>query len=333
MIDLRLGDCKEVLKSIPDSSVDLILTDPPYYKVKGEAWDRQWDTPKGFLDWLDSVLVELSRVLKSNGSLYLFASPQMSARVEVLIGGHFNVLNNIRWVKEAGWHNKTEKEALRSFLSPYESVIFAEHYGSDSYAKGEAGYSAKVDKLRGFIFEPILNYIDGERKRAGVSKEDVNEALGFRRLGGMAGRHYFSSSQWCLPTEEHYNKMRIALSRLNHGGEYLKKDYEELKKDYEELRRPFSVSADVPHTDTWTFKTVPYYKGKHPCEKPLEMLEHIINSSSKDGAVVLDCFAGTGNTGKAAKKLNRNFIGIEKDPAYFQIVKRRIEEAQLELSC
>jgi len=110
-------------------------------------------------------------------------------------------------------------------------------------------------------------------------------------------------------------------------------EIEELKKDYEELRRPFSVSADVPHTDTWTFKTVPYYKGKHPCEKPLEMLEHIINSSSKEGAVVLDCFAGTGNTGKAAKKLNRKFIGIEKDPAYFQIAKRRIEEAQLELSC
>ena len=43
------GDCLDVLPTLEDSSVDLILTDPPYYKVKGEAWDRQWDTAAGFL--------------------------------------------------------------------------------------------------------------------------------------------------------------------------------------------------------------------------------------------------------------------------------------------
>jgi adenine-specific DNA-methyltransferase len=332
MIDLRLGDCLEILPTLDANSVDLILTDPPYYKVKGDYWDRQWDTAQGFLDWLDLVLVELYRVLKPNGSLYLFASPQMSARVETLTAQRFNVLNNIRWVKEAGWHNKTEKEALRSFLSPYETIIFAEHYGADGYAKGEAGYTAKVDELRGFVFKPLLDYIEGERLRAGVSKEDINEALGFRRMGGMAGRHYFSQSQWCLPTAEHYQKMRETLSRLNHGGEYLKRDYEDLKQQYEDLRRPFSVSADVPYTDVWTFKTVPYYKDKHPCEKPLDMLEHIIQASSREGATVLDCFMGTGNTGKAAHKLGRNFIGIDKDGKYFERAKTRIETRQMELA-
>ena len=51
-------------------------------------------------------------------------------------------------------------------------------------------------------------------------------------------------------------------------------------------------------------------------------------SSSKAGAVVLDCFMGTGNTGKVAQRLGRNFIGIEKDPSYFGIAERRITEAQ-----
>lgn len=56
--DLILGDCLEVLPSIPDNSVNLIYTDPPYYKVKSEAWDRQWDKPAQFLGSLGANLRE-----------------------------------------------------------------------------------------------------------------------------------------------------------------------------------------------------------------------------------------------------------------------------------
>ena len=123
--------------------------------------------------------------------------------------------------------------------------------------------------------------------------------------------------------------MRGIFSRLNHGGEYLKRDYEDLKQEYEGLRRPFSVTADVPYTDVWTFKTVSAYPGKHPCEKPPEMLEHIIRTSSKPGAVVLDSFMGTGNTGKAALKLGRSFTGIERDAKYFKAAEDRIMQSQM----
>ena len=46
---LHHGDALEVLRGLPDGSVDLIVTDPPYYRVKAEWWDRQWDTPTGFV--------------------------------------------------------------------------------------------------------------------------------------------------------------------------------------------------------------------------------------------------------------------------------------------
>jgi site-specific DNA-methyltransferase (adenine-specific) len=224
---------------------------------------------------------------------------------------------------------------LRSFLSPYESILFAEHYGADGYAKGEAGYTAKVDELRGFVFEPLRAYLVSERDRAGVTNKQVNECLGTATNGsGMAG-HYFKPSgavQWDLPTRKQYNKLREALSNLNHGGEYLKREYEDLKREYEDLRRPFTVSADVPYTDVWTFKTVNAYKGKHPCEKPLDMLEHMIAASSRAGGVVLDSFMGTGNTGRAARKLGRDFIGIEKDEQYFALAEKRINEFQMELA-
>ena len=84
------------------------------------------------------------------------------------------------------------------------------------------------------------------------------------------------------------------------------------------------MTADVPYTDVWTFPTVQHYKGKHPCEKPLAMMEHIIRASTRPGAVVLDCFTGSGATGEACLNLGRQFIGIEKDATYAAQARRRL---------
>jgi adenine-specific DNA-methyltransferase len=331
MIDLRLGDCLEVMPTLADNSVDLILTDPPYYKVKGEWWDRQWDTPQGFLDWLNSILAQMHRVLKPNGSLYLFASPKMAARVEVLISEQFNVIQHITWRKPP-YSTKAEmfrKEDLRSFFPASEEIIFAEQ------KNGDFDYRYSDGTLHYRIMQPIRDYLNAERERAGVSVGDVDRTT----KTAMASHWFTHPSQWVLPTKERYEELREVFSRLNHGGSYLereyedlRREYEDLRREYEDLRRPFSVTADVPYTDVWDFSTVSHYPGKHPCEKPPEMLEHIIKASSRPGATVLDCFMGTGSTGKACEKLGRNFIGIEIDPNYFSIAQRRIEAAQQQLT-
>jgi site-specific DNA-methyltransferase (adenine-specific) len=68
----------------------------------------------------------------------------------------------------------------------------------------------------------------------------------------------------------------------------------------------------------------------HPTEKPEKLLERIILLGSKEGDTILDPFLGSGTTGVVAKKYNRNFIGIEIDPMYFQIAKERIESANIQ---
>ena len=312
------GDCLEVMQGMADNSVDAIVTDPPYFKVKGEAWDRQWDKPTQFLAWLDTVAEQWQRLLKPNGSLYCFASSKMAARVECLIADKFHVLNRITWQKDAGWAKRQCKEELRIFFPASEALVFAEHYGADNIAKGEAGYVNKCDELRGFVFEPLRAYLDGERQRAGITPRQVNEYTKTQ----MAG-HWFTRVQWALPTAKHYAAIRDLLDST--GGQYLRREYEDLRREYEDLRRPFSVTADVPYTDVWTFPTVQHYKGKHPCEKPLAMMEHIIRASTRPGAVVLDCFAGSGATGEACLGLGREFIGIEKDPAYADQARRRLQ--------
>jgi DNA modification methylase len=68
--------------------------------------------------------------------------------------------------------------------------------------------------------------------------------------------------------------------------------------------------------------------GKHPNQKPLNLLTEMLEVLTDEGQTVLDPFMGSGSTGVAAKNLNRNFIGIEMDEGYFNIAKERIEGAK-----
>lgn len=312
------GDCLEEMKKLPDNSINLIYTDPPYFKVKGEAWDNQWENPAKFIEWIGELCQEWQRILKPNGSLYVFASPKMAAGVECKIGEYFNVLNNIRWVKDAGWHNKNDKEELKSYLSPWEACIFAEPYNDQ--------YDDASKALHKDVYAPIGRYIQLERERAGLTRNDIEVGLGFvsssdpTRGTALCYRWEEGSS---LPTKEAYQKLRKLLNSDN-GNKFLRREYEDLRREYEDLRRPFSITSEVPYTDVWDFPTVAYYEGKHPCEKPIEMHRHVIAASSRPGDLVLDCFGGSCKVADACIQLNRRYIIIEQDAEYARKARKRV---------
>jgi adenine-specific DNA-methyltransferase len=324
------GDCLELFSNVADKSVNLAAIDFPYMGVVDAGWDNQWKTRADFLHWIGLCCDQVKRVLTDNGSFYAFASPQMAWYVEGVIRERFNVLNRVTWIKEAGWHQKSSEETLRSYFPQTEAIFLAEQFNSDNIALGESKYVTECDKLRGFIFEPLRAYLDGERERAGVTVRQVAEAFqrktGSRTVTGMAG-HWFTKVQWVLPTEANYEWLRQTLSEMNHNGEYLRRDYEELRRDYEELRRPFNATPDAPYTDVWTFPTVSAYPGKHPTEKPLALMKHIVSLSSRPGDTVLDCCMGFGTTGVAAGLLGRRFIGMELDARNFAEAQSRIAAA------
>ena len=72
---------------------------------------------------------------------------------------------------------------------------------------------------------------------------------------------------------------------------------------------------------------LPRFKGGHPTQKPVPLLEYLIKTYTNEGDTVLDNCMGSGSTGVAAKNLNRNFYGIELDEHYFEVAKERIESA------
>ena len=154
--------CEAFSSALPDGCVNLLWLDPPYFRVVDEEWDRAWKTEADFLAWLRSVVREAARVLAPNGSLYLFASPQMGGRVECIARESLDVLNHLVWAKRQGWHAKAEEEALRGYFPQTERVIFAEPHGADTVALGESGYAAKCDAARAEAFAPLRAYLADE---------------------------------------------------------------------------------------------------------------------------------------------------------------------------
>ena len=118
-----------------------------------------------------------------------------------------------------------------------------------------------------------------------------------------------------------YEERENSHSRGN-GGVYIIKSEHintvvNIKKETEK-RRPTSVLS---------IKNVPRQKSIHPTQKPVALMEYLINTYTNENETVLDFTMGSGSTGVACKKLNRNFIGIELDTGYFEIAKKRIENS------
>lgn len=67
---------------------------------------------------------------------------------------------------------------------------------------------------------------------------------------------------------------------------------------------------------------------KHPTEKPVELLKVLIENSSNEGDIIMDCFMGSGSTGIACINTNRKFVGIEIDKKYYDIAVERIKKIE-----
>ena len=334
-IQLHLGDCLDILPTLPSESVDLVFCDPPYnigiFCKMPEA---------EYLAWCERWIAEASRALAANGAFWIsHKDPAVLVELSRMVAdGGRKRINWITWDKYNGnpthqcgaggggpMVGMTQVQALRSFQPMVEFLVYHADDGEWEHACGKL-WSGEFEHRRGFIFESLRAYLEGERKRAGVNKVDINVACGFSPSpGGMASRHYFSRSQWCLPTAEHYAAMQ-RLFNGNNGGEYLRREYEYLRREYEDLRYTFNNPGKV--SSVWQIPPAP--SNGHPTPKPEQLLERIIKATSNEGDTVLDFFVGSGTTGKVAVKLGRNFIGCDNAEKWVRFTEQRIAEAQVQ---
>ena len=315
MEDIRLinEDCLEALKDLPNNSVDLVCTDPPY-NIKKAKWDK-WKTTEEYINWCGLWIKECERVLKDNGSFYFFHNDiqQIAMIMEWMRENTKFVFNSfIIWDKEnfraISWKNPSEKNNLRSWFNTCEYCLFYTF-------QDETGLSNVMLDVNNF--PTMRKYFRDLSEFISLTKTEIIQSI------GQCADHCFryNSSQWNLPTPETYEEL-IRVFKINEWDGF--REYEDLRKEYEDLR--FIHNLDKNHNNVW--RSNERNSGKlHPTKKPVDILERIINTSSNPGYVVLDPFMGSGSTGVACVNTGRKFIGIELNKNYFDISEQRIKDA------
>lgn len=291
-ISLACGDALACLPKIPTGSVDLVLVDPPYHSTKKANiyGDSDFEHDDHFVDWIKSLAREWKRILRSNGSLYLFCSSDMAPFLYVALCEDYNVQSMITWSKPNepgydGWRQKMKKTSLRRWYPHTERIILA--------APATEGNLKRA---------PFGNFLKECRRQCGLTSNQLTEMTGAYGKVNNGG----AVSNWetgrNIPSREQYSKICTA---------FVSTGRIKLMPAYEDVIRAFNVDPKEPFIDVWDFMNVRQYGGKHPAEKPQDMLRHIIRTSSYEGDVVLDCFAGSGSTLAAAASLGRRGVGVE----------------------
>ena len=332
MSEIRLihGDCLDVLRTLPDASVDSVCTDPPYgYRFMGARWD--YDIP--------SVVMwgELLRVLKPGGHLLSFAGTRtqhrMASRIE---DAGFEIRDMIGWMYAQGM---PKSGGLKPAHEPI-TVARKPFAGTLKKCVAEHGTGAlNIDACR------VANVSEADRAQYEAKCASV--------VGLDSNRNGTCYGTWEGVCENSAHEAGRYPANLIHDGS---DEVVALFPNNNPGCRPHRVKASdecVASTQAkgWGFggtdKVVGYDDGDnlsaaryffcakpskaergeantHLTVKPLALMRYLVRLVTPEGGTVLDPFMGSGTTGIAAKLEGFGFVGIEREATYVEIARRRI---------
>jgi len=255
------GNCFDVLKTIEDASIDLILTDPPY-----NTTDCKWD--KQPIDW-NILKSEFLRVIKPTGTICISVQNPFA----FMIGGLFAEIYRYRWV----W----EKDRGANFQA------------------------LKAQPLR--ITEDILVLSKTGYKKAWNDKGSIKSIYNPQMMKGKG-----SSREKTMNIDKPKSNNMLDMNQRNSIRNTVTKN----TNDTSLQRYPKEI----------IYHPVPYKDRVHPTQKPIELFEYLIKTYTNENMLVLDCFSGSGTTALAALKTKRQFICIEKEQKYYDIILKRVAD-------
>lgn len=315
------GDCLIEMPKIPDKSIDMILCDLPYGTTA-----CKWDTIIPF----EPLWEQYKRIIKDNGAIVLTASQPFTSAL---------VMSNIKWFRyEMIWKKNRGTGIFNAKKIPMKS-----HENICVFYLDKAEISGRSEK-----FIELRDYFNGQKTLACLTGNKIKEILG----NDMGGHYFTNGVQWTLPTKKNYEK-------LQETG-FFKKQWNELKSDFDKISfeclntynpqmtvgKPYNAKQGK-QSDSFGLNTgkeiittnngerypltvmeFPSKNGRniHPTQKPVALFEYLIKTYTNEGDLVLDNCAGSGTTGVACKNTNRNYILIEKEPEYIDIINKRLNE-------
>jgi site-specific DNA-methyltransferase (adenine-specific) len=299
-------DNRQGLSELSEKSVNLIISDPPYFEVKGE-FDFVWKSFDEYLQFMEDQARLYKRVLADNGTIYVYGDAKNIAYVQVIFDKYFNLLNSLVW-ENTNDHKQQIRfnPDLRTFAPLTERLLM---YSNETYNLTQCVYH-----IRDYIRAEIQN------AKGKIVLKEINEALGTATNGGGVASACLSldKAEPAMFTKEMYEKLQSWCYP------YLRKEYEELRKEYEELRRPFNNErfyGDVIRMPN--YETANY---DHETIKPEKLTRELILISSRPNDIVCVPFAGSGTECAMAAKEKRLFVGFETNLDHVMTARKRVAD-------
>ena len=304
--NIKQGDCMQLLHDIADNSVDLVLCDPPYGNMTGI--EKSSITKNGtadhsfrFCGWAaidpNALFIQLNRILKPFARCILFSQEPYTSNLIT------SAIDPLPFSQRAFW----KKEHFANVLGCKNQLV---NYTEDIVIFTKQGYDTEKS-------HPLRSYFKEEQaKCAGVSFKKI--------LNNNMASHYFTNGlQFTIPSEENYKKLQTT--------GHFNRPYSEIKAIHDKWNSQRGAVFNLWDGGKFKGNIFEYKRDKeklHPTQKPVALLEDLIKTYSKDGALVVDFCMGSGSTGIAALNCNRDFIGFELDENYFNIADKRLKERQ-----
>lgn len=281
------GDCLEELSQFKNESIDLVIADPPYWKVINQKWDYKWRTEEDYILWSKRWCAEIYRVLKKWKTFYLFwYFRTLVLLIPELLSMGFELKQQIIIDKSIKAVSGRATRNYKIFPNTTETILYL------------------VKGSRPFVREFLLE----QKKKIGLSSKEINEALWMKSNGGGMWSIY-TGNNVCeqIPTKEVWIKLQKILN---------------FDMPYDEVSTVFNPQMGI--TDVW--RDIDFYEETrcHPTQKPLKLIDRLILASTNPWMLVLDPFLGGGSTAVSAKRLGRKFIWIEIDETYYSVSSYRI---------
>lgn len=310
-------DNLERLVQMPSESVDLVYLDPPFFsnKVYEVIWgdeaevrsfeDRWEGGIQHYIGWMKERLVELHRVLKPSGSLYLHCDPHASHYLKVMLDG---VFGSARFRNEVVWKRTSAHNRLRRFGPVHDVILF--YTKSDRWTWNAQYVPYDVDYVDNFY-----RHIEPETgRRYRLSDVTSNRPGGRYLLNGQPppGNRYWGYSEETMLKFEASGRLVYSRNGIPSYKRYLDEMPGQLIQD---------VWTDIPPLSSGSSE-----REGWPTQKPESLLERIISASSNPGDVVLDPFCGCGTTVAVAERLARPWIGIDISQTAMDIMVWRLDK-------
>jgi DNA modification methylase len=324
LVDTRViycGDNLEQLKKLPDECVDLIYIDPPFnsnrnYEVfwgetkEKRSFDDRHASTQAYIDFMRPRCVELHRVLRKTGSFYYHCDWHASHYVKIMLDqifGENQFINEIIWkrttshgdAKQGSKHYGRIHDIIFFYTRDIENCTWNQQYISHDPEYIESHYKNVDDNGRHYMWDNITG-------PGGASKGNP-----YYEVLGVKGYWRYSEEKM----KQLIAEGKVAIPPKGSTPRY---------------KRYLDESKGLPVGTVWDDINPINSQAKeslgYPTQKPLPLLERIIQTSSNPNDIVLDAFCGCGTALVAAENLDRQWIGIDVSPTACRVMAKRLRD-------